>query len=101
MVDGISSKTTQFSDMVAKLKAAKTATPSASSAEQKLVDLLDLKPEVTARLSSSRKANAYLQVFNAALRWFNGGKNITGIADYIGTLENKSAKSNSRIDIKI
>ena len=102
MVDGVTGKSAQFSDIISRLKLAKTATPANTSAEQRLMDLIDIKPEFQAKLQQTRKANAYLQVFNAALRWFNGGKSLAGIEKALVGLEGKPApKTSFKVDTKI
>ena len=66
-----------------------------SSPEQRLMDLLDIKPETQTKLTQSRKANAYLQFWNAALRLFNGGKGLPASPVYTTEVETK------KVDTKI
>lgn len=83
---------------ITRLKISKAADVKASpftGAEQKLMDLLDIKPEAQNKLLQSRKANAYLQFFGAALKWLNGGKVLDVTPVYSSSVETK------KIDTKI
>ncbi len=61
------------------------------------MDLLDIKSETQTKLSQSRKANAYLQFFGAALRWINGGKGFSVSPVYTASVETKTTKVDTKI----
>ncbi len=76
MVDTILSKASQTPGTIARLKVSQA--PAASLAfglttsEQQLSDIVDIGSEAKDRAQKVRKLDAYLRIFNSALKYFNG-----------------------------
>ncbi len=91
-------KSPVLNETLARLKATKgEASTSLTSAEQRLTDLLDLKPAAQEKARQGRKLDNYLQLFNAALKWVNGGKTLP---DNLSSYVDKIEKSGAKIDTK-
>ncbi len=103
MVDGVSGKTVLMSDTLARFKAAKAniVTAVSNDPEEKLSGLLSLDPKLQAKLQTGRKVNAYLQIFSSALKWINGGKDITVLNKYLDGIESGKSDNNFKIDKKV
>lgn len=76
MVDTILGKTSQTPGTIARLKVSQT--PAASlglgltTSEQQLSDIVDIGSAAKERAQKVRKLDAYLRIFNSALKYFNG-----------------------------
>ncbi len=90
-------KSPVLNETIARLKAAKGEGSSLTSAEQRLTDLLDLKPAAQEKARQGRKLDNYLQLFNSALKWVNGGKTLPqNLTDYVDKID----RSGTKIDTK-
>lgn len=76
MVDTILGKTSQTPGAIARLKVSAPAASSLGSGlttgEQQLSDIVDIGSASIERAQKVRKLDAYLRIFNSALKYFNG-----------------------------
>ncbi|MFA5593447.1 MAG: hypothetical protein WC989_09070 [Micavibrio sp.] len=92
-------KTMQAKNAQPRQPAAQMAPPS-KTAQQKLVDQLDISPALQEKLDKSNKVNGYLQLFSAALKWINKGKALPDIRSQLDKLEN-SGQTATKVDTRI
>lgn len=76
MVDTILGKTSQTPGMIARLKVSAPTSATLSlgltTSEQQLSDIVDIGSAAKERAQKMRKLDAYLRIFNSALKYFNG-----------------------------
>jgi hypothetical protein len=76
MVDTILGKTSQTPGTIARLKVSAPASASLglglTASENQLSDIVDIGSAAKDRAQKMRKLDAYLRIFNSALKYFNG-----------------------------
>lgn len=99
-MDAISGQKNALNTALSQLKGTKTdaSVPAVTltDAEKRLTEILDISPAAQEKLLESRKVNAHLSFFNAAVKWINSGKKLPDVSAYFPS----SSKTGAKTDIK-
>ena len=71
MVEGVRDSNVTLGGLIRKAQSSSAAEGKASSAEDRLADLVDLSAEAKSKLTRSRKVSGYLQMFGTFLKLLN------------------------------